>query len=79
MLSLWLNSYWVQCLIIPRLWVCVGIAMDLIPHVQSTTCDKAFTNQQRCQFVCYSQGREPGKEEDESQTSQEIPFFSTDI
>lgn len=53
--------------------------MDLIPHVQSTTCDKAFTNQQRCQFVCYSQGREPGKEEDESQTSQEIPFFSTDI
>lgn len=58
----------------------MGIALDSDPHVQSTTCDKAFTNQHP-PSVCLLQlgeGRQVWEQMKAKDFTQN-PFFSSDI
>lgn len=53
----------------------MGIALDSDPHVQSTTCDKAFTNQHPPSVCLLQLGEETGMGADESQRLHTKPFL----
>lgn len=54
----------------------MGIALDSDPHVQSTTCDKAFTNQHPpVSLFATARGGKTGMGADESQRLHTKPFL----